>query len=959
MADNVVVKLTGDEKDLVDSFRKSQESQDKLTKSIGAFGEHARRSSEMASTAVGDIGKTVAELNNTVAKAGRNLAGMPKAVRDEFKSMTKDAGLARSEFERIDDTIDALAKTSNMTEAQLERMRQKLKKTADAAAMTAAAKSNRRNVDSIVRNISNLGPAAQQAVDEAGRELASLGTEGAKSMDVMIAKLRKLGPEGERQADAIERSFKESLDKVEAEFKGPLTSLRRLGDEGEKAADDIKREMAIAGKVSEAAMKRIMTPLNGIGGRVGAEAAKIQNSLTAAAKQSTKSWGTFATKVTAALGGTMVLSQAARVAVDEFNKSLERQAQLRADAKSANRDLATIQAGALQNLTGMSPSIQKDLIDAAPRTIASDTGTGLAGVKELVEAAGVVVSSGVSSPDVIREVMRTSAELNQLSPESISEFAKAVAGALKASGQQDDANAVRNVASGVIAGMKGSGVTDLGQFAATAPRALAAGALASDGGKIAEAVGAFDAMAIAGAASQKTGDDKGDRSSTFAAQMVGKLDEFFDGKIAEQAARPAIIEKKRSELKAAKDSGDSETVGKLSAEIASLQAKSGADFTKAPGTPLSRLQTIHRLKLQDQFKESAGAFGDATFKGVIDDLLRGGSVFQDVMRTRQDITGQMKGKAAGSYAANLIAQQASVQPTTPMNIARASASGESAGELATLELTSKATAQASLDIVNQAIKATEDTHGESGRLLANGYRPNPITSFFGFDGSIERDGFEGGDLQQIIGAQEFLQGQRLKYFKKREAAGPAPAMGIPAFRMVDKMQSEVTAKDQQEASTFQKAIEANQKLFGDLSQFPAGEIEQATQGLNKTFATQFRSFRSDGSVTSQERSTLGQTARTVAALELELSRRNGGDDQRRDSAEASLSSKATAKPQELLKLVSGIEGLERTNALLEQLIDLSSRTAGAAEDTAGNTDPANRRNDPSAAQAVANATRGR
>ncbi|QDV87404.1 hypothetical protein [Planctomycetes bacterium TBK1r] len=910
MSENTIVKLDGDEKGLVQAFNKSEQAQQKLTKSIGAFGADAKRAAAQAVGAVGEVQGEVVNLDKAVAVAGKNLAGMPKSVRDAFKGLVKDTGLAKSEFEKIDATIDQLRQTTDLTEAQLERMRQKLKKAADAASMSKAAKENKRSVSAMVRNIGQLGPEAQKAVSAANADLAKLGA-GAQSLDDMLRKMRRIGPEGKRQAEALERSFKVSLDKVETEFKGPLDDIRKLGPAGNKAADEIKRELVTAGHVSEQAMSRIMKPLTGLGSKVAATAAKAQASFTTAASKSTKAWGAFAAKMTATLGGVAAVTGTVRIAVDEVNKALERQAALRAAAKDANTDLATVQATALQNLTGLSPEVQKDLIDTAPRRIANDTGTGIVGAKELAEAAGVVMSSGVSRPEVIKEVMSASADIMQLSPESISEFAKAVAGAMKASGQQDDANAVRNVASGVIAGMKGSGVTDLGQFSATAPRALASGALASDGGSMAEAIGAFDALAIAGAASQKTGDDKGDRSSTFASQIVGKLDEYFDSKVIEQNARPNLIKSKQTDLKTAQAAGDSEEVTRLKADIADLRAKNRINFTKAPGTPLARLQAIHRYQLQDDFKASAGAFGDATFKGVIDDLLRGGSVFQDVMRTRQDITGQLKGASAGSYAANLIVQQESLQPTTPMNIKKASAAGESAGELATLDATGKAVSQASLDIVKQAVRATEDTVGESVNLLATGYRPNPVMEWMGFGGSIERDGFGGGDLKSVVRAQDFLQGQERSYYtKKVETTDGAETLGVRSTQIVDRDVSEIPQNDLREANAFRQAAAANEKLLADLSVFPRSEIESAIREFKAIRRDQEATFNRDGN---------------LSPIENEI--------------------------------------LAKNNALLEQMLSVLNRNADAAEATAdatavtaGNTAPRDEF-DPNGAQRAANAVR--
>ncbi|QDV87176.1 hypothetical protein [Planctomycetes bacterium TBK1r] len=868
MSEQIVVKLKGDEKDLVQAFQKSEKAQGQLTKSIGAFGEHAKKAAAEAVAAVKKTDAAIVDLDKVVGKAGRNLAGLPKSVRDQFKELAKETGVSRGAFEKIDQTIDQLRQTTSLTEGQLERMRQKLKKAAEAAEMEKAAKQNKRNVDSIVRNISRISPEMQAVVDAANSDLSKIGSGGERSIENMLTRLRKIGPEGERQANAIEKRFKQSLEAVEKEFKGPLDELRALGPAGQKAADKVKREFVISGTVSEAAMKKIVGPLGNLSAQAATVAANVQKELSGAADKSTKSWLLFATRMTGALGGVAAVTQGIRTAITEVNKALERQAELRAAAKNANTDLATIQATALQNLTGLAPEVQNDLIDAAPRKIAGDTGTGLLGVKELAEAAGIVMSSGVSKPEVIKEVMAASAEVMQLSPDSISEFAKAVAGAMKASGQQDDASAVRNTASAIIAGMKGSGVTDLGSFAKTAPRALASGALASDGGKMASAIGAFDALAIAGAASQKTGDDAGDRSSTFAAQMAGKLDEYF--------ARPEVLKRFKGQ---------------------------------APGTPLARLQAIHRMKLQDDFQAVSGAFGDATFKGVIEDLLRGGEVFQDVMRTRKDIWSQMSGAEAGSYAATLIKQQAGLQPTLPMNVSKASKSGESAGELATLDATGKAVSQASLDIVKSAVKATEDTMGESVDLLAKGYRPNPLMEWLGFGGSIERDGFGGSDLQNVVRAHDFLQRQQRRYHTKQiEVSDGAETLGIRSKITVDRPLAEIPDRELREAQAFKQAAAANEKLLADLSVFPRREVQGAYRDLQRIQREQTETFRRDGSLSPIERDILA-----------------------------------------------------KNNELLEKMLDVLNRSADAAEataeatyETAGNTA---RGADPASAQRAANEAR--
>ncbi|WP_436716642.1 hypothetical protein U8335_04360 [Roseiconus lacunae] len=843
---NVVVRLKGDERDLVSAMNKAEASQKKLTRSIGAFGAEAKAAALVTSRSIDDTGTQVLNLDKVIGQAGKNLKGLPKGIRDHFAELAKSGGQARSTFERIDDAVAMLGKTSGMTAGQMERMRQTLKKTANDAEMSKAAKENKRAADSIVRSIGRISPELRAITEEAEAELSGIGIAAEAPIEHMLQRMRQLGPEGKEQAAAIEKAFNRSLDDVEQKLNGPLSGLRELGPAHKKAAEKIKRELVVAGQVSESSMKRILDPLGNLGPRAAKAAKAVEKELTGAATKSTKSWVDFAGKASATFGAAALVAQSTRFAIDELNRSLERQAVLRAEAKDANRTLATVQAEALPSLAGMNPDVQKELIDVAPRKIAGRTGIGLTGAKELAESAGIVVSSGVSRPDVIKEVMSASADLNQLTPESISEFAKAIAGALKASGQEDSVDAVRTTASAVIAGMKGSGVTTLEQFAVAAPRALAAGALASDGGKFSEAAGAFDALAIAGAASQKTGDDSGDRSSTFAAQMAGKLDQYFDSMAADPSLIPTGV---------------------------SRSAITGAR------TPLARLQAIHRFGLQDSFRKQAGSFGDATFQGVIEDLLTGGQVFRDTLSTRRDIEGQRTGPRRGSYASDLIQQQSGLSPTISMNIDRASKQGESAADVLRLGSTGKASAQASLDIVKQTIAATEDSVGESFDLVAEGYRPGPVAAFFGFDGSIERDGFGGNDLQQVARAEAFLQKKQSSYFTQISKASPAATMGVTSRRASERPLADLSAAENREVAVFDRAIEANKRLFTGLGNYSTKEIAAAAMDVFGRARSQLNQARSDERISPTEAKRIGQSAGTLGLLKGELDNRDDANKQ--------------------------------------------------------------------------------
>ncbi|WP_149499219.1 hypothetical protein [Roseiconus lacunae] len=844
MSKNVIVRIDGDEKGVISSLKKTDAAQKKLNETVSQLADATKRSTSAANTAIESTELSAVELEKTVAKAAKNLGGLPKTVRDEFKRLASDTGIARGEFEKIDDAVEHLRKTTSLTDSQLERMRQRMKRAANAVEMDAAAKANRKNLNAVVKEIASISSAASKFVGEANQELSGLGVDAEANLTSMLAKLRKLGPDGRKQADAIEKSFSNALDDVENEFAGPLKRLRSLGPEGERAADKIKSEMVLSGRATEKSLSRILTPIEKLSPAASKQADAIRRELTGAAQDSESSWVKFGAKVTGAIGGTVIAAQAARAVIDEFNRSLERQAALRSEAKNANRSLATVQAEALPSLAGMSDDVQRSLIDTAPREIASRTGIGLAGVKELAESAGIVVSSGVSRPDVIREVMAASADLNQLTPESISEFAKAIAGALKASGQENSVDAVRTTASAIIAGMKGSGVTTLGQFAVAAPRALAAGALASDGGKFSEAAGAFDALAIAGAASQKTGDDSGDRSSTFAAQMAGKLDQYFDSMAADPSLIPTGV---------------------------SRSAITGAR------TPLARLQAIHRFGLQDSFRKQAGSFGDATFQGVIEDLLTGGQVFRDTLSTRHDIEGQRTGPRRGSYASDLIQQQSGLSPTVSMNIDRASKQAESAGDTLRLQSTGKATAQASLDIVKQAIAATEDSVGESFDLVAEGYRPGPVAAFFGFDGSIERDGFGGGDLAQVARAEAFLQKKQSSYFTQISKTSPAATMGVTSRRASERPLADLSAAEKREVAVFDRAIEANKRLFTGLGGYSTAEIAEAATEVYSRTGSQIGQAMRDERISPTEANRIGESAQTLELLKRELEKRDDAD----------------------------------------------------------------------------------
>lgn len=289
MAATVIVELTGDERKVLEAYRKVEAAEAKLRDNATATGEAAKA----ASKAFADAWIAAGE------KSPGSLAPLLRELKrsgDEGKAaaamLEKEMGLASAGSSSS--VAGIVAKIGTLGPAAAEAA-EKIQAELAAAALKAQADLQEADRQSQFKqtldSLRKLGPEGKEMAAAIQTELEQSAAASAGSLDTLVAKLGELDPAAAAAAEKIKAEMTEAAAKAQAEmaeadkksqFNQTLESLRKLGPQGKEMAAAIQTELEQSAASSAGSMDQIIAKLSAIDPAAAQAAEKIKVEMAAA-----------------------------------------------------------------------------------------------------------------------------------------------------------------------------------------------------------------------------------------------------------------------------------------------------------------------------------------------------------------------------------------------------------------------------------------------------------------------------------------------------------------------------------------------------------------------------------------------------------------------------------------------------------------------------------------------------
>ncbi|MEM7559241.1 MAG: hypothetical protein AAF394_08960 [Planctomycetota bacterium] len=361
---------------------------------------------------------------------------------------------------------------------------------------------------------------AQQVVALTGDEQQLI-----KSLDKVIAKqleyerkLRDSEDAGREAGAAVGGAFDKAGRDAQRQMKDVLKELRALGPEGREAAEQLKRELVAAGELAERSMEDIVAELEKVSPAAAAAGRKIEAAMSKAGDKGKQAFSQFRMAAVAQVSQIATSLGGVENIVANITAGLEKQKQLREDARNAQASLGEVQLGALKNLAALPEPDVKKLLTEDTKKIAERTG--LSDLKALTLTFSNLGSAGVTSRTEAKEAAEAAAPLYLLTPDSLPDATTAAFQVSQAGNIPIESALALNAAAGSVA------LPSSEKLAPLIPRVVQAVANAMPEMDPVEA--AEQGLALYGVSTQIAKDFEGKTSVTFNSQFHRRFDDFFD-----------------------------------------------------------------------------------------------------------------------------------------------------------------------------------------------------------------------------------------------------------------------------------------------------------------------------------------------------------------------------------------------------------------------------------------------
>jgi hypothetical protein len=272
MAATVIVELTGDERRVLEAYRKTEEADRKLRDATGKTGDAADAAGKEFADAWVKAGKGanagIESLLRQLKRTGSEGQEAAAAIEGHFRETGKSG---RKSMETIIEAITGLdAEAGKVAAAAAESIKAEM-----------AEADQQSQFDKTIAELRKIAPAAADAARSvrAGLDDADELTR----FDRTIAELRKIDPVAAEEAAKIRTSLEEAAQA--ADFAATLDALRKLGPEGEATAKAIQADITAAAAASAASFDQVLASVTAVHPEAAETAQRVKREFADAAKQ--------------------------------------------------------------------------------------------------------------------------------------------------------------------------------------------------------------------------------------------------------------------------------------------------------------------------------------------------------------------------------------------------------------------------------------------------------------------------------------------------------------------------------------------------------------------------------------------------------------------------------------------------------------------------------------------------
>lgn len=566
MAATVIVELTGDERKVLESYRKAEEADRKLRESTGKTGDAGKAASKeftdawlkAGSGAIAGVDKLIGELK----RIGPEGAAAATAIDDHFREVGKNG---KQSMQEIIDRIGTLDDAAGKAAAQAaEKIKAELAEADRSAEFRLSLESLRM-----------LGPEGAETAKAIQRDMEQAGAASKGSFSEILAKITEMRPEAATTAARIKMEFESAA--KQADFKETLAALKRLGPEGDKIATGVAKDMDRAAALSVGSIDEIIQKMHGIDTAAAqaaerikieiatadaqttfdrsitqlqkinpeaakaafgirekmdladasvrfdnileelrkvdpvaaAEAAKMRGHMLTATNDSTGAFKSFAESSIGqftSIAGAVGLVGGALKSVNEY---LEAQAKLTVSAMEKQGELAAAQQESFKNLAAYKAFERDELLQKAAPEIARRTGVS----NPIVALALGEAASAGATPEQAILAAGAAAEMNRHTPDKVAAYSGGIASVMIQTGLKDPREASALLAT---AGPL-SKVSDASKLAVSLPQALG---MVSTVPNQAPGEAAREIAALYGVGTNRSVDETGLSTATFIQKLL-------------------------------------------------------------------------------------------------------------------------------------------------------------------------------------------------------------------------------------------------------------------------------------------------------------------------------------------------------------------------------------------------------------------------------------------------------